>query len=51
MIIYFLLIVCSIHDNSSISFVSLCNYDGLILFKAFEWLVQFCQLEDLSPYI
>ena len=36
MIIYFLLIVCSIHDNSSISFVSLCNYDGLILFKTFD---------------
>ena len=36
MIIYFLLIVCFIHDNSSISFVSLCNYDGLILFKAFD---------------
>ena len=36
MIIYFLLIVCFIRDNGSISFVSLCNYDGLILVKAFD---------------
>ena len=37
MIIYFLLIVCFIHDNSSISFVSFCNYDGLILFKGIDY--------------